>query len=172
MLEAFEVEVEVTAPPPPRPPPADVNDVVVEETVVELGAEEEIFEEVVWVKLLTCDCAIGTELFVVKLVELEVIVEAPVTPGLAVGIVTEFAERAVVPARVAEVFTTVDVVVLANVGHRASTIPPFITIPNNVFELTLTSEQALVTSSATEFSAATHAAEQPLLKSDAVHVGI
>jgi hypothetical protein len=168
LLEVFEVRVEdeVTAP-PPRPSPADANDVVVEETVVELG--EEIFEEVMRVELLTCDCAMGTELLVV---ELEVSVEAPVTPGLAVGNVTEFAGRAVVPARVAEVFTTVDVVVLANVGHRASTIPPFITIPSNVLELTLTSEQALVTSSATEFSAATHAAEQPLLKSDAVHVGI
>jgi len=100
-----EVEVEVTAP-PPRPSPADANDVVVEETVVELG--EEIFEEMVRVELLTCDCAIGTELLVV---ELEVFVEAPVTPGLVVGNVTEFAGRAVVPARVAEVFTTVDVVV-------------------------------------------------------------
>jgi hypothetical protein len=170
LLEVFEVEVEVeVTAPPPRPSPADANDVVVGEIVVELGVEEEIFEEVVRVELLTCDCAIGTELLVV---ELEVFVEAPVTPGLAVGNVTEFTGRAVVPARVAEVFITVDVVVLANVGHKACTIPPFITIPNNVLELTLTSEQALVTSSATEFSAATHAAEQPLLKSDAVHVGI
>jgi hypothetical protein len=170
LLDVFEVEVEVeVTAPPPKPTPADTNDVVVGEAVVELGVEEEIFEEVVLVELLTCDCAIGTELLVV---ELEVFVEAPVTPGLAVGSVTEFAGRAVVLARVADVFTTVDVVVLANVGHKACTIPPSITIPNNVLELTLTSEQALVTSSATEFSAATHAAEQPLLKSDAVHVGI
>jgi len=171
LLDAFEVDVEVPAP-PPMPPPADASDDVVGEIVVELGVEEEIFEEVVRVvrvELLTCDCTIGTELSVV---ELGVFVEAPVTPGLVVGNVTEFAGRAVVPARVAEVVTTVDAVVLANVEHKACTIPPFFTIPNNVLELTLTSEQALVTSSATEFSEATHAAEHPLLKSDAVHIGI
>jgi hypothetical protein len=139
---------------------------------VELGVEDEIFGEIVRideVELLTCDCAIETELLAV---ELDVFVDAPITPGLAVGSVTEFAGRAVVLATVAEVFTTVDVVVLANEGHKACTIPPFFTIPSNVLELTVTSEQALVTSSATEFSAATHAAEHPLLKSDAVHVGI
>ena len=46
------------------------------------------------------------------------------------------------------------------------------TIPSNVLELTDTPEQASVTSAATEFNPATHEAEQPLVKSDAVHEGI
>jgi hypothetical protein len=63
-------------------------------------------------------------------------------------------------------------VVFANVGHNAATIPPFLTIPNNVFELTFTCEQELDTLLAIAFSPATQAVEHPLLKSETVQDGI
>ena len=80
-------------------------------------------------------------------------VEVPnTTPGLAVGIVTETAAEPV-SAMAEDVLAAVVVAFAATVGHNACIIPPFITIPNNVFELTETSEQALLTSLATEVSA-------------------
>jgi hypothetical protein len=63
-------------------------------------------------------------------------------------------------------------VVFANVGHKAATIPPSLTIPNNVFDLTFTCEQELDTLLAIVFSPATQAVEHPSLKSETVQVGI
>lgn len=75
------------------------------------------------------------------------------TPGLVVGIVTEAAAEEALSAMAEDDSATVVVVFAAVVGHSACIIPPFITIPSNVLELTETSEQASLTSLATEFSA-------------------
>jgi len=125
--------------------------------------------------VVIADCAIGID------VEVEVeVVEVlkpnpPVTPGPSVGIVTERAAGAA-GVELAIVTEIVDfgacVVVFSNVGHKASTIPPSLTIPNNVFELTSTFEQALDTLLATEFSPDTQVTEHPLLKSETVQDGI
>ena len=96
------------------------------------------------------------------------------TPEPPVGIVTDTAAGC---AAGVEGGTVTDVTVacadvFANVGHSAATIPPFLTIPNKVFELTLTLSQDWDTAFATVFSPATHTAEHPLLKSETVQDGI
>jgi hypothetical protein len=84
--------------------------------------------------------------------------------------VTESAAEAV--SAMAEDDCATVVVVFAVAGHNACIIPPFITIPNNVFELTDTSEQESLTSLATEVSADRHADEHPFSKSLTLQVGI
>ena len=130
--------------------------------------------------MVTIDCG-GIIKVVDDTAELEVeVVEVfspkpPVTPPGVVGIVTDATggtaaelARAVVLAAVVVAFE----VVFSTDGHRAATIPPFITIPNSVFDFTLTFEQESDTLFATEFSAETQAAEHPLLKSVTSQVGI
>jgi hypothetical protein len=158
-----EVEVEVVAgAPPPRPPSADSTDCDVLEVEVVFAAR---------LVVVIVDCAIGLEVEVVEVFK----PRPPVTPGPSVGIVTETAAGAA-GVELAIVTEIVDfgacVVVFSNVGHKASTIPPSLTIPNNVFELTCTSEQALDTLLAIEFSPDTQDAEHPLLKSETVQEGI
>jgi hypothetical protein len=75
------------------------------------------------------------------------------TPGLVVGIVTESAADDALSAIAEDDFATVVVVFAAAVGHNACIMPPFITIPSNVFELTETSEHESLTSLATEVNA-------------------
>jgi hypothetical protein len=152
--------------PPPRPPSADSTDCDV--------VRVEVLAAAALVAVVIADCASDFE------VEIEVeVVEVlrpipPVTPGPSVGIVTETAGAAGVELGVVTVFVdlTVGVDVVANVGHKAFTIPPSCTIANNVFELTCTFEQALDTLLATEFNADTQDAEHPLLKSETVQLGI
>jgi hypothetical protein len=161
------VEVEVVAgAPPPRPPSADSTDCDVVEVEVVFAAR--------LVVVAVVDCAIGIEVEVVEVVEV-LKPRPPVTPGPSVGIVTETAAGAA-GVELAIVTEVVDfgacVVVFSNVGHKASTIPPSLTIPNNVFELTCTFEQALDTLLAIEFSPDTQDAEHPLLKSETVQEGI
>lgn len=98
------------------------------------------------------ECVITVE---VDFDALEVVVTAVLscTPGLLVGIVTESAAEEALSAMAEDDFATVVVVLAAAVGHNACIIPPFITIPSNVFELTDTSEQESLTSLATEVSA-------------------
>ena len=79
--------------------------------------------------------------------------------------VTESAAEEAVSAMAEDDLATVVVVVAAVLGHNACIIPPSITIPSNVFELTDTSEQESLTSIATDFSADWHADEHPLWKS-------
>jgi len=92
----------------------------------------------------------------------------PVTPGLAVGSVTETAGAG---SGIAEGAAVVCVVCVP-VGHNASMIPPFITIPNNVFELTVMLEHASLTSLATDFKPFLHDFEHPFLKSSTMHDAI
>jgi len=131
------------------------------------------------VVVVIADCAIGIEVEVE--VEVEVVVvdvlkpSPPVTPGPSVGIVTETTAGAAgaEPAIVTEVVVFgACVVVFPNVGHKASTIPPALIIPSNVFELTSTLEQALDTLLAIVFSPDTQDTEHPLLKSETVQEGI
>ena len=147
------------------PPPAECSDVdaaaevlavilrlcVLDTSIVELDSRLEVLPEV--------DCAIG--------VAVEEAFVAKTTAGLDVGIVTESAAVALPP-------TGVPVAVFASsVGHNACSIPPSFTIPNNVVELILTSEQASLTLSATDFNAAAQPAEHPGdSKSATIHVGI
>lgn len=179
----FEEEVDegevVTGMPPPRPPSADSIEVVV-------LLEVDVVVVARLVLVVTCDCGRGGVLVLVvfKVVEVVKVVEEdlnpspPVTPAPPVGSVTETsaggatAELAIVTEIVVLPFPAADVVVFANDGHKAATIPPFLTIPSNVFELTCTFEQELDTLLAIEFSADTHCEVQPLLKSDVVQVGI
>jgi hypothetical protein len=102
--------------------------------------------------------------------ECVVVVLSTTTPGLVVGIVTEVA-GAVVASLAGKVFACVVACTLF-AGHNADTIPPSRIIPNSVTELTETSEQALLTSWATEVNADSQATEHPLLKSDSIQVGI
>jgi len=99
-----------------------------------------------------------------------------VTPGLVVGIVT-LATVVVAPALDVfdSVLVDVGVAVVLEVfilGHKAAIIPPFLTIPSNEFEATLSSEQALLTHVAFEVKADWQSREQPLLKSESVQVAI
>jgi hypothetical protein len=144
---------------PPRPPSADWTDCD--------GIEEVL---VVLVVISDWGTGIGVE------VEVDVVVlkpRPPVTPAPPVGIVTETAAGW---AAGVELWTVTEIVdfadVFANVGQRATTIPPSLTIPNNVFELTSTSEQEPDTLLAIASSPSTQAAEQPLLKSETVQDGI
>lgn len=118
-------------------------------------------------RVVLADCADS----VLEALELVLAVVGTTTPGLLVGIVTEFAAEAD-SAIADDDFATVVVVFAAVDGHNACIIPPFITIPSNVFELTDTSEQASLTSLATDSSADSHADEQPLWKSATLQVGI
>jgi hypothetical protein len=124
---------------------------------------------VVLVEISDCGAGIGVDV----VVELVLKPKPPVTPALSVGIVTETAAGWAVGT---ELWTVTEIVacveVFANVGHRAATIPPFMTIPNNVFELTFTSSQDLDTLLAIAFSPCTQTAEHPLLKSETVQDGI
>lgn len=117
------------------------------------------------------DCGNGTGVDVV--VELVLKPRPPVTPALSVGIVTETAAGWAVGT---ELWTVTEIVacveVSAKVGHRAATIPPFMTIPNNVLELTSTSSQDLDTLLAIAFNPSTQTSEHPLLKSETVQDGI
>jgi hypothetical protein len=152
-------DVVVETPPPPKPPAADCTDWDVVEVVF-----------VVFVVLvLISDCGTGTG------VEAEVVLKPrpPVTPGPSVGNVTDTASGCWAGVEVWNVTETVGCAeVFANVGHKAATIPPFLTIPKSVFELTLTPEQEFDTLLAMEFSPATQAAEHPLLKSETVQDAI
>jgi hypothetical protein len=115
----------------------------------------------------------------VRVVDANVAVEdltppPPVTPGLAVGSVTETAgagSGVFTGSGVAEGAAVVCVVCVP-VGHNASMMPPFITIPNNVFELTIMLEHPSLTSLATDFKPFLHDFEHPFVKSSTVHDGI
>jgi hypothetical protein len=174
----------------PTAPPAALLDVdwgvvdveVAIDVAIEVGIEvvttvwELVFEFAF--ELETCDWVTAVVLAVAFVVATDWVL--PVTPGLFVGIVTEVAGALLliitglivvfpVPALLVAIVVVED---FCNVGHRACIIPPPITIPNNVFELTDTSEQALVTLWATASKADWHVVEHPLLKSDVVHDGM
>jgi hypothetical protein len=115
----------------------------------------------------------------VRVVDANVAVEdltppPPVTPGLAVGSVTETAGAGygVFTGSVVAEGAAVVCVVCVPVGHNASMMPPFITIPNNVFELTIMLEHPSLTSLATDFKPFLHDFEHPFVKSSTVHAGI
>jgi hypothetical protein len=141
--------------------------VVVDDVVSVLTVLAVVLELVVLAEAELTDCADG----VFEAFEFVLAVVGTTTPGLVVGIVTEFAAEAD-SAMADDDFATVVVVFAAVDGHNACTIPPFITIPNNVFELTDTVEQAPLTLLATDSSADSHADEQPLWKSAILQVGI
>jgi len=84
------------------------------------------------VAMVTCVCA----LVVADVVDcFELSPPPPVTPGLAVGSVTE--ATAELTAIGVVVFATVDVA-FSTEGHKAGIIPPLMTIPNNAFGFTKT----------------------------------
>lgn len=120
--------------------------------------------------MVTSDCGtgIGVE------VEVEVVIKPrpPVTPAPPVGIVTDTAAGWAAGVELCTMTDVVDFVCVVSSGHKATTIPPSFTIPNNVFELTSTFEQDWDTLLAIEFSPAKQAAEHPLLKSETVQDGI
>lgn len=186
-LELLDVDVDVVvvvgAGPPPSPPPADSIDDVEDVEDVEVVAvvlaevdctvtdttEVECRSEL----LLSMDCGTGIE---VDLTGVDVVVlkpNPPVFPTLLVGIVTTVTAGGaeVAATGVVDDFRTV-VVVVAKVGHKAATIPPFFTMPNKVLEFTDTSAHESLTAAAIEFNPDMQAAEQPPLKSDFVHEDI
>lgn len=116
--------------------------------------------------MLIIDCGAGTEVVVADVVFNP---NPPVFPPLFVGMVTETAGLTAIG--VVDDFNIVEVVVLV-VGHKAATIPPFLTMPNSVLEFTVIDAHESTTFCATVFNAAMQPAEHPLLKSDFVHVGI
>jgi len=102
-------------------------------------------------------------------VEVLVLVVDNVTPGFVVGIVTTLA------VVLTELITTrleLVVVVPVTLGHIAAIIPPFFTIPSNVFPLTETPEQAASTSAAVFNNASSQLSEHPDVKSVTVQVEI
>lgn len=136
---------------------AVVEDEAAADALSELSVVSVVFADVECVVL--ADCVLFAALEVV----LGVVVTS--TPGLVVGIVTDAAAEDALSTLAEVDFATVEVVVDV-AGHNACMISPFITIPNNVFELTETSEQAILTSFAIKFSADWHTDEHPLLKSE------
>jgi len=88
--------------------------------------------------MVTCTCEVAV---------LDCVSPAPVTPGLAVGIVTETAAE--LAATGVLVLAIVVVVAFSTAGHKAGNIPPVMTIPNNAFGFTNTFAQPLWTSFAT-----------------------
>lgn len=102
--------------------------------VLEVVLATSVVERVVG--MVTC----VTEAAVVDFFELTP--SPPVTPGLAVGSVTEAAAELTATGVV--VFATV-VVAFATEGHSAAIIPPFMTIPNKAFGLTKTFEHPFCT---------------------------
>ncbi|KAE8441801.1 hypothetical protein EG329_004314 [Mollisiaceae sp. DMI_Dod_QoI] len=170
------VVVVVGGGPPPIPPSAEFNDVEEDEGVDFVSAEvdfpvTETPELVICSELLpTMDCGVGIEdADFVDVVVLKP--NPPVFPWLSVGIVTETAGVLLIATGAVVDLNSVEVV-CASAGHKAATIPPFITMPNSVLGLTDTDAQASETSSATEPNPAMQAAEHPLLKSDFLHDGI
>lgn len=105
---------------------------------------------VVFECVVTADCE---DSVVFDALEVVVAVVDTWTPGLDVGIVTEFAAEDAVSAMAEDDLATVVVIVAAVAGHNAFIIPPFKTIPNSVFELTDTSAQESLTALATDVSA-------------------
>lgn len=163
----------------PRPPSVDCIDVevaaadgvdaaaavvsAVDSKVCELDTRSVDLD--LWlVVVLIVDCAIG--------VALDGVVDTT-TPGLAVGSVTESATVGWALSWTWVLVAACVVAVACSVGHSACRIPPFLIIPSNVLEFTLTFEQAWLTLPATEVNAAAQSAEHPGdSKSATVHDGI
>jgi hypothetical protein len=156
--------VPVGAPPPTTV--ADVSPTLVEGSTAVLGIDSVV---------VVATGMVEDVLIEVWLDEAEIvaIVVVTCTPGLVVGRVTESVGWCVLVRWIAEedALEMVDVV-FAAVMHKASNIPPFLTIPSNVFELTVTSEHASLTLSATEVSAPSHSDEHPFWKSETAQDGI
>lgn len=98
--------------------------------------------ENVVVKAVKLELCAELELDVVDVITTEFVVEVMTLADVVSALVVEL-----VLSLVVVVFTSVvdDVVEDLKFGHKAAMIPPFLTIPNNVFGLTLSAEQALLT---------------------------